>query len=238
MESFRYVDMFATKDLEYVLVVGFLLVFILFWKYLNKPKRNEIKRAIRSMATTNSWFHLAKGLYYHQGHTWVKPESAEVVKVGIDDFAQKLVGKPHSIILPEKGSRLEQGAEGWKLKIDSREIAMLSPVEGEVIALNEQAIQAPEIISEDPYNNGWLLKVRVPKLQSNLKNLLKDTLAVTWMEQTLYKLRQQMTGELGIVLQDGGTIVPGFGRELSPEGWEQLAADFFLTKEIPIQEKK
>ncbi|GAB4367129.1 MAG: hypothetical protein Kow0042_07480 [Calditrichia bacterium] len=235
MEGFHYVDLFATKGLEYILVIGFLLVFALFWVYFDKPTKDRVKSAIRTMTGTNSWFHLAKGFYYHQGHTWVRPESAGVVKVGLDDFAQKFIGKPQSLILPEVGSRLEQGEEGWKLKINSREISMLSPVDGEIIAVNEQALRSPEIITEDPYHNGWLLKVQVPRIQSNLKNLLTGNLAVNWMEHTVNKLRQRMTGELGMVLQDGGAIVPGFGRELSPDGWEQLAAEFFLTKELPIQ---
>lgn len=137
MEGFKYVDLYATKGAEYLLVIGFLLALVLFWRYLNHPARGA--RTVGSppgtLATLNRWFHLVEGLFYHQGHSWAAPETGNVVRVGIDDFAQKLLGKPNAVDLPRCGARLEQGESGWKLQIDSKSIDMLSPVDGEVLAV-------------------------------------------------------------------------------------------------------
>ena len=109
MEGFTYVDIFATKGIEYLLGIGFLLVLAPFWRFLRVPARSGIEAVRRAMASVAQWFSLPEGLFYHQGHSWVMPQGAELVKVGVDDFAQRLVGKSNKISLPKVGSRIEQG---------------------------------------------------------------------------------------------------------------------------------
>ena len=230
MEGFSYVDLFATKGIEYLLVIGFLLVFIYYWRFLDKPVKPKLGVAIKPAGTMVEWFNLAKNVYYHPGHSWAMPEDKNILKVGIDDFTYKLLGKPDSLDLPQVGSRIEQGENGWKLRFDSKSINVLSPVNGEVIAVNEKVISSPELIGQDPYSRGWLLKVEVPKMSSNLKNLLTGKLAVAWMENTVHSLRERMVGNLGVVMQDGGLPVTGFAKELAPDNWDEVAAEFLLTK--------
>jgi glycine cleavage system H lipoate-binding protein len=163
------------------------------------------------------------------------PEGKNIAKVGIDDFANKLLGKADSFDLPQVGSQIEQGENGWKIRFDSKSIDVLSPVHGEVIAVNEEALNAPELTGQYPYSKGWLLKVKVSKMNSNLKNLLTGKLAVAWMENTVHTLREQMAGDLGIVMQDGGLPVSGFAKVLSPDNWDEIAAEFLLTKIIDLR---
>ena len=92
----------------------------------------------------------------------------------------------------------------------------------------------PRLLNDDPYGKGWLFEVRSPRLKSNLKNLLSGGLARSWMERAGAALRGRIAiasgGELGVVLQDGGLPVAGIARELSPDGWEEVARDFLLTR--------
>ena len=231
MEGLSYVDIFATKGMEYILVIGYLLVLVVFWKILNKkPSAGNSAGLNRERVKGNSgWFKLAEGLFYHQGHSWVMPEEGDVAKVGIDDFAQKLLGKPTSIVLPRIGAQVNQGAKGWQLKVDSKLFDVLSPVDGEVLAVNEEAVKSPELIGNDPYGEGWLIKVRVPKLNSQLKNLISGKLAIAWMEETVSTMRKKITGDPGMVLQDGGTPVQGFAKNISPGNWEDIANEFLLN---------
>jgi glycine cleavage system H lipoate-binding protein len=230
MEGFTYVDIFATKGIEYILVIGFLIVFIVYWRFLDSPLKSKISVKTKLKPSVNDWFNLAKNVYYHPGHSWVLPVDKDTVKVGIDDFAQKLIGKPDSLDLPAVGSRIEQGETGWRIQSDSKSIDLLSPVAGEVVAVNEKALISPELIERDPYDKGWILKVKVAKMRPNLKNLLSGNLALAWMENTVKVLRERMSGELGVVIQDGGLPVSGFAKALSPDKWDEIAAEFFLTK--------
>ncbi len=231
MEGFTYVDIFATKGVEYLLVIGFLALFVPFWKYLSKPAKALIEATKEIIPAIAQWFRLpVKGIYYHQGHSWAMPEGDNVVKVGIDDFAQKLVGKVKAVEVPKVGATLNQGGRGWTLKVDSKSIDMLSPVGGKVLAVNKDIINAPEKINDDPYGEGWLAKVEVPNPSENTSNLLSGQLAQRWMEGVREDLSSKMDYNLGTLYQDGGLPVNGMAKNLDPEKWDELAKGFFLTQ--------
>ena len=142
MEGFTYVDIFATKGIEYLLVIGALLLFIPFWRMVSRsgPAMQEAVEGI--VPAVGGWFHLPEGkIYYHQGHSWAIPESGNVVKVGIDDFAQKLVGRIDAVKFPKVGSQVAQGEKAWSLLVGAKSIDMLSPVDGKIIAINESLIE-------------------------------------------------------------------------------------------------
>jgi len=230
----EYIDIFATKGIEYLLVIAFLLTLVYFWRVLNEPKTAVTRSgaSARDDASPIEWFVLADDRYFHQGHSWVMPEDQELVTVGIDDFAQKLLGKATAIDLPTVGSHVRQGEAGWKFQFDTASIELLSPVNGQVVALNTSVLQSPSVVNQDPYGNGWLLKVRVPKLKSNLSNLLHGAIASAWMGETVNTLRQKMSGNIGPVLQDGGVPVVGFARSLAGNAWKEFASGFLLSGEI------
>jgi glycine cleavage system H lipoate-binding protein len=230
MEGFSYVDIFATKHIEYLLVIGFLILFIPFWRFLNRPARTAFALGERVISSLSEWFHLPEEFYYHLGHTWAIPEGKNLVKVGMDDFAQKLVGKIEEIKLPTPGSTISQGDKGWMLKIDSKLIDMLSPVDGKVIAINEEVVNSPDKINKDPYNN-WLIKVETPKFSINKRNLLRGALAKKWMEEVRENLLSRMDYNLGLVYQDGGLIVDGMAKSLDREKWDEIVKDFFMVSE-------
>jgi glycine cleavage system H protein len=232
MERYSFIDIFATKGFEYLFVIVFLVLLVLFLVYLEKPGRKTARLAQRRSLASSYWFRFVQGLSYFQGHTWAKQDGPEVSSIGMDDFAQLLVGKPKAIRLPEVGASLEQGEVGWSLEVDSKSIDMLSPVTGEVIAVNEEVVKNPELVNKDPFNSGWLMKVRTPinTRIKEFKNLLSGKLALSWMQQTVDALQEKASGSLGPVLLDGGVLVSGFAKNLSPEGWEDIASEFFLTK--------
>ncbi|MDH3216809.1 MAG: glycine cleavage system protein H, partial [Candidatus Krumholzibacteria bacterium] len=167
---------------------------------------------------------------YHPGHAWAMPEGDGVVRVGMDDFAHKLLGAAEAVRLPEVGSRLQQGGKGWQMKVRSQPIDMLSPVGGEVTAVNDYAIENPDRLGEDPYGKDWLVKIHVAETTSAFKNLLSGRFARAWMDATVSALRQKMGRNLGTLLQDGGLPVSGFAVTLSPDDWTKIAEDFFLCK--------
>ena len=228
MEGFTYVDIFATKGIEYLLVIGFLLFFIFFWRSLSRPARVFSKAAERLAPIVNEWFRLPEKVYYHLGHSWAVPEGPGVVMVGVDDFAQKLVGRIDAVQMPNLGSTIHQGDKGWTLDVDSKAIDMLSPVDGKVISINEELLRSPENINKDPYNS-WLMKVEAPRFSVNKRQLLSGTMTKKWMEEIKEKLLSRMHYNLGLVYQDGGLLVDGMARSLDKDKWDEIAREFFLT---------
>jgi glycine cleavage system H protein len=228
MEGFSYVDIFATKHVEYLLVIGFLLLFIFFWRFLSTPAKRVFEAAEKFVPVINEWFNLPDEIYYHLGHSWAAPEGKNLVKVGVNDFAQRLVGKIDAIQLPGIGSTIHQGDKGWTLEVDSKKIDMLSPVDGKVVAINEKIVNSPEDINRDPYVS-WLMEVESPKFSANKKQLLSGSLAGKWMEEVRENLLSRMSYNLGLVYQDGGLLVDGMARSLDKDKWDEIVKEFFLT---------
>lgn len=225
-------DIFATKGIEYLIVLVYLVLLLGFWRLLARPRRSQVSatsQAIRARA--RGWFQVRDGYYYHQGHVWAQPEAESIVRVGMDDFVTRLLGKPGSVQLPAVGKRLRQGERGWAVDVDSQSIPVLSPVDGQVVAVNTDVLGRPELLLAEPYDRGWLLKVRVGRGRTRLKNLLTGKLARAWMNQAVEQVRQMQAGELGIVMPDGGIPVDGFVRMLVPDGWAKVARQFLLTDE-------
>ncbi len=232
MQGVGTVDLFATKGAEYLIVIGYLALLVGFWRLLWPPgaTRSATARVRPTIPPLGRWFDLPDGLYFHQGHAWVTPEGQDIMRVGMDDFAQKLLGRAAGFLLPNVGAGLSQGERGWQVQVDGHAIPMLSPVGGEVVALNPDLLASPELVNADPYHRGWLMKIRVPNPAAAARNLLSGKLARAWMDGTTERLREMRAGDLGIVLPDGGFPVTGFARALDPERWDQVARELLLSE--------
>jgi len=227
MEGIRFIDIYATKGIEYLIVISFLAAFVLFCRYMYQPREGQAAARIAPSSVTR--FRVPEGLFYHQGHGWLRPEPGSIGVVGMDDFARKLIGEVDAVDLPAVGSRLAQGEKGWSLVADSERIPMLSPVDGEVVAVNEEVLRSPGILGADPYGKGWLFKVRSPRIAADIRNLLSGKLARAWMENALDNLHPLHGESVGPVLQDGGLPVDGIARVLGGAEWVDLAKTHLLT---------
>jgi len=176
-----------------------------------------------------SGFKLAPGYSYHVGHAWAAKESQNVVRIGVDDLAARLLGKVDRVDLPARGRWLRQGEKGWTMTRDGHTFEMLSPIEGEVIDVNPEIQKNPTVIPEDPYGAGWLVAVNSPAANSNLKNLLRGRLAQRWMEESAATLHAHLTPSAGVHLQDGGQAVPDILGALPQDRWEQVVRELFLA---------
>jgi len=229
VEGIRFVDIYATKGIEYLIVLGFLAAFVLFARYVARPRGLAAVPAPDDLTR----FLLPDGLLFHQGHGWLRPVPGSAGVVGIDDFARKLLGKVDSVELPPVGSRLEQGGQGWNLVVDSVPVPMLSPVNGEVVEVNDEVVRSPGLLAEDPYGKGWLLKVAPSRIGADRRNLLSGKVARAWMENVLAGLHPVRQGAVGQVLQDGGVPVEGLARMLGGEHWAEVAKEQLLTESEP-----
>ena len=228
-------DPFPTKGIEYLLMIGYLLMLVPFAWLLSRIARawtpaREPAVASPAMESKRQWFQLPDGFHLHRGHTWAFAEGGELLRVGIDDFAQRLIGEPTALLLPQPGQSLEQGQRGWQLRVNGDTVDLLSPVQGEVVEVNEEAVRTPSLVAEDPYGRGWLLKVRAGRQGTGLKNLLPRRLAHAWIDEAKEQLNAMLGGNLGPVLQDGGLPMPGAARELAGDRWPEIAAKLLLTK--------
>jgi len=95
---------------------------------------------------------------YHEEHTWVDMEGDEVT-IGITDYAQNEMGDIIYVELPEVGSTITEGQPFVTIESAKAVQDVIAPLSGEVVSVNDDLLDAPEIINEEPYGGGWLVTV-------------------------------------------------------------------------------
>jgi glycine cleavage system H protein len=99
-------------------------------------------------------------LRYASTHEWVRPEGDGTFTIGISEHAQELLGDMVFIELPDLGAEVSAGddvavAESVKAASD-----VYAPISGEVVGINEELEDTPELVNSDPYGDGWLFRIK------------------------------------------------------------------------------
>lgn len=112
-----------------------------------------------------------ENILYNKSHEWANIEGEEAT-IGITSFAQEQLGDITFVELPEVGDTLEAGDEMGSVESVKAASELYIPVGGEVIAVNEALEDTPEKVNEEPFEGGWLIKI---KLTDEPKGLLSAT---------------------------------------------------------------
>jgi glycine cleavage system H protein len=98
-------------------------------------------------------------LKYHEEHDWARVEGEEAV-LGITWFAADALGELVHFEPPEPGSSVTRGQSYGEVESVKAVSDVIAPLSGEVLEVNQQVVDAPETVNEDPYGNGWLVRIR------------------------------------------------------------------------------
>jgi glycine cleavage system H protein len=110
-----------------------------------------------------------KSLKYSKTHEWVRQDD-EFITVGITDHAQTMLGDLVYVELPEIENNFDAGQEVAVVESVKAAADIYCPISGEVVEINEYLLENPQIINEDPYGKGWLMRIR--PFENDLKHLL------------------------------------------------------------------
>jgi len=166
---------------------------------------------------------LPGGLFVHSGHTWAKLDSSGAVQVGLDGFAQGILGRVDRFELPPDGATLRQGEPAFAALQSGKRIEFVSPVDGVVCAVNGQINADPEEARKEPYGKGWAFLLRPSNLSRDLKKLRIGAEATAWLEREarsfteFLSLHRAVPVEVGATLQDGGIHVEGIMESMDGE---------------------
>ena len=109
-------------------------------------------------------------LKYMKSHEWAKRED-DIVSIGVSDYAQAEIQDVVYVELPEVGTILEQHKTFGVIESVKAAFDLYAPVSGEVIEINEELEDAPELVNEVPYGDGWMVKIRISD-SSELEGLM------------------------------------------------------------------
>lgn len=154
-------------------------------------------------------------LFYHRGHTWVRPENDGTLTIGLDEFAEHLIGHPDSVELPKADGEIKSNGVAWRMIKNGHEIRVRAPLDGEVVATGG-------------YDRGWYLKLR-PHGVADLRHLLHGEEVPGWLAAETERLQHQLAGpDAPPCLADGGTLMPDLMDALPSADWDAVLGAAFL----------
>ncbi len=173
-------------------------------------------------------FLVADGYYYHEGHTWARPEHGGRVRVGLDDFAAKLIGKLKKLGLPSIGQEVKQGEAVLQLQRNGNAARAVSPVDGIVTYINYDLLENPELAISNPYEKGWLFIVEPTKLKKSLKNLYFGKEVKKFFDEEKEELLKEVHEEIAIAA-DGGQPIKDIFTDIEGDKWQSIVKKFLRS---------
>jgi glycine cleavage system H lipoate-binding protein len=174
-------------------------------------------------------FDVPKGYCFHPGHTWVLDEGRQNARIGLDAFAANLLGKIARIEVSGINRWVRQGQKLVTVTHGGITADLVSPVEGIVMSVNPQILNNPDLLVNDPYQEGWICIVKSPDLGTNVRNLVQGTMVAPWMQHTLGRLTNLTSQYVTATAADGGLPVRGLLAQVEPGLQRRLISEFFLT---------
>jgi len=171
-------------------------------------------------------FHLQSDYYYHPKHLWVAPYDGEEgeARVGIDDFAARLIGRVDRASVPAVGMAVKENSVCFLLHSGPRTVRLVSPANGVIKAVNPKVVADPSILNEDPYSEGWIFSLRLRR--DAVKGLYHETVARKWYESEVERLQRVFSSDLGMMATDGGEALKDISSRLNDAQWGKIVSQF------------
>lgn len=174
-------------------------------------------------------FKLPHGYYLHRGHTWVKIEEGSTVRIGLDDFALRLLGPLDRVEAPLMGKQVEQDRDDILLSRSSNTARVQSPISGVVTDINPELREKGKLANDDPYTSGWVMRLHSDNLRRDLKNLMIGDQASQYLDGEIDRLYEVIEEEAGPLAADGGYLGDDIFGNLPQTSWQKLTR-LFLHK--------
>lgn len=173
-------------------------------------------------STKIAGFYMYENLYYFRNHTWLQLERNGKFRIGIDDFARRIIGNVNSIKLPAVGKDLDLEEYAWTIYHKNGDLEFISPIKGTVDSINQKLLEDTSLLTEVPYTDGWLIEIEPKSIGKSIKNFLKDKEAKTWMAEEVNLLNKTVNSEAGVTLHDGAIVARDISANLTKDKWNEV----------------
>ena len=238
MDGFTYNNIFEMKGIEYLAIAIFFAILIPFWIILNKEvkTKQKVQRDLGSL--TPSSLQIPQGLFFSRLHTWAHLEKSGLAKVGLDDLLVHITGEVKFSRILESGERIRKGDFLAEIVQKGKLLKVYSPISGEIIETNSILLNKPELLNEDPYQKGWMYKIKPMSWVADTHSYFLAEDASLWAKQELERFKDFLAQSLGkyspdpsaVILQDGGELRDQPLSELPNEVWQDFQQDFLSNK--------
>ncbi len=218
--------------LTFVLIISInLIVTKVREKRISVFEETPVEPASGAVFTKES-IYVPQGLYYSKGHTWLNFEEDGKLKLGIDDFINKVL-KPRKIIfLRNEGEKVKKGDPILEVLTNSSRVKIYSPINGIVHLTNQKIIENPDLIRENPYRENWFFEIEPEDFKTNLESFKIGKEVVNWMKEEVNRFKDLLAhlspkpSLVGATLYDGGNIVEGVAKLLDDSSLSRFEEEF------------
>lgn len=234
MDGFTYHNIFETKGIEYIVIIAFLILLIPFWVVLNRRPRIAARIRETLGVLTAGILRIPQGLFFSKNHTWAFLERSGNAKIGVDDFLLQVVGNVSVSQMKSPGEKLKKGDILAEIDQNGKRLSILSPISGEVVSANTSLQEAPGMLNNDPYEEGWLYAVKPSDWKGETAACFVADAASKWFKAEVTRFKDFLATSLSkhspepslVALQEGGEIRRNVLSELDKDIWDDFENAF------------
>jgi glycine cleavage system H protein len=168
------------------------------------------------------------GLWVHPAHAWADVEFSGEANVGADALALIALGAVTAIQPVQPGTSVEQGRTLFTLVSGQRRLDIKSPVSGVIIEVNEEVMERPALLSENPYGKGWVVRLEDVALGAERAGLRHGAGVRAWWRAEVDRFTQRLAAGAAIpTMADGGVLAKDLSAQIDDQAWKRLGAEFF-----------
>ena len=228
---------FFTGPYPYFIAVLLLMTLLLYFRIrISNRRRKGVpsgEPVIPGLAFSENNVEVSPGLYYDKTHTWAYLEKDGTVKVGIDDFLQRVTGPLTRVKMKSPGERVRKGKKAVSIIQDGKQLDISAPVSGTIKEQNTHLTTDSSLLNSSPYAEGWIYKIEPVNWFKEVQFLIMGSSYKKWLKNEFQRLKEFFSdtirpdyAEYAQVLQDGGELKENILKDLGPETWEDFQTNF------------
>lgn len=204
-------------------------------------RRDQIEKALQprvhvtrepedaeGLATTE--FYIPGGVLISSGHTWASVGQEGSVRVGLDDFAKKVIGRVDSVEFPNPGMTVKAGQPLFTVRQRNRIVRFGSPVAGKVLRVNGKVADDCDALDQTPYDGNWICVIDADDLDAEIPKLAIGKSAVALFQRDIERFRELMREIAPAAVRDKDPYIGELG-DLTDAQWERAVKEFFQRLE-------
>ncbi|MBI1937910.1 MAG: response regulator [Ignavibacteriales bacterium] len=172
-------------------------------------------------------FTIPGGVFISEGHCWAGISQDGAVKIGLDDFAKKLIGKIDGIDFPNLGMNITAGQPIFGIKQGNKSVQFLSPVSGQVKSINHELMDNIELLEFTPYEKNWICIIDADKIETELQQLKIGKNAMNFYQEEIDCYLKRIKEVMKIETDGSFELNWGQLENLKEKDWYSITGEFF-----------
>ncbi len=230
----------STTSFNWVLILGgiivlglcIMIIYSIIKMFIKVPKSDAEAIVLKSLNRES--IQAPEGLYYGKSHTWSFMEKDGTVKVGIDDFLQKVTGPMTKIKMKESGEAIRKGEKMLSINHNGKQLDIYAPVSGIIKEQNTVLNNNPSLVNNSPCSDGWIYTIIPKNWTREIEFMLFGHDYKEWLSDELSRLKDFLAHSIKtntaayqhIILQDGGELTENVLADLDPKVWDDFQTKF------------